>query len=321
MKTKNALAAAALMSCLWLSSALAANWTSATGFVTPTSMTFTITALNLNSAVDGSQTTIWTGSKTVTFARSDANFATASLGSAASVPNGRYTGLSISLSTNVTATINGNKYTGITGNGISTGTPIFSVGTTGTTAGSIATSGTAIAMSGLFPSSVTGTPGSTTFFPKVLCINTDTTQCKSTDQAVNPTGQALTITLISDLFHALVVDTAAPAVAFGNGAYPYAVFGGASAAVHLEVTSGTDVADATMLFDGSKNLLGLALNASGGINFRNGWPYVTVTTAPFTLPSAGNTANMAFVAKLDATGTGTLQFPVTSASTSRGLIT
>ena len=81
--------------------------------------------------------------------------------------------------------------------------------------------------------------------------------------------------------------------------------------------------DASLIFSGDGNIQTIQLNSKSSrkheLNGRNGFAMVTVKTTPagFIIPPNG----MAFIAELSLENSGTLKFPMTAQSMSRGLFT
>lgn len=299
-----------------------------TGFVTPSELTIHMTSLSLRSAdsegSDQGSIDIWSGDKAINFKRSDNSLAKTDLGDL-SIPEGRYSAMSMGMGAIFTVKIDGDKYQGATAGGISTGTPLYSIGSGDLKDdGSIATTGTAASIS-LDMTMNGGKPSSQTIFPTVICISESGSICHEGDYKIVQQGNSRAATsgatspadlnILMDLYHAIRIDALTHSAMFSN-AYPILLYGDVGASIHM-AHAGTTPADMGLLFASDKSIQAIYGNSANSVQFPNGFAQVTVNTTP---PGFPMVQQMAFVANVDTSGVGTATFPMTSESGSRGLI-
>jgi hypothetical protein len=285
-----------------------------------------MTSLSVSKVGGTGSTSVWTGDQALTFKRSDTSLAKTSLGTL-SIPEGRYSAMTLGMGPTFTVKIDGNKYQGATSGSISTGTALYSTGTGDLTASNaLGTSGTAVSIS-LAMSTGTSGPTSQTIFPQPVCVSSDASICKTGDyklvQQGNTRGSTTVGTvpgdmnILMDLYHAIRVDASDLSAYFSN-AYPVILYGDVGASVHLANT-GTTPADIGLLFASDKSIQAIYGNSANSVQYPNGFAAVTTTSVPTDYPTI---SGMAFVGSVTATSTGTASFPMTSGSDgkSRGLI-
>jgi hypothetical protein len=303
----------------------------ATGFVTPTTTTFTFTYVGLvltnNTIVDllgGGGTP---ANVPIDFNRSDTDFAPKPIGDL-SVPAGRFIGVKGCWLSERKIKLGGNAYHGRSGVKIAAGDLVYSVG-------SDATANDAVV--GLSPSPsptpsptptpttlsnyVIGPPGTectAAYFLRPVCVAEPdmsdagapnggvSSQCMSTDKQINPnTPGALNVDLLFDIYDSAAVDADTGAMANMIPTYPYVLFGDPGAAIHLNSYDGDVDSNISLVFDSDKQLIQLSAYSNlgsaatcdrGGVT-----PGVTVTAAPMGImvnPYAANTVD-----QFDASGT------------------
>lgn len=252
------------------------------GWVTPTSMTYNFTSMAIDSAAGGQSTLISTPFS-VTFNRTDANFASTTV-SNVSVPFGRYTGVNLAYASTVGITLNGVKFDGDGNYNCSSPPSPISPGATlytasaANVAGAINTTGPAVALNFANPSqAVTG------YFPSPICV-TDSSQsaCQAGDLVFTSSGAAanskgngkgmgaagvsLTINLLVDLYDSVSLDGGSGLVL--NIPNIAVVPGVPGAAVHLTVpqtaSGGTVPFNASLLFGPDKSLLVAQITQGNG---------------------------------------------------------
>jgi len=232
----------------------------AQGFITPTSLSMTITNLALIPVGAGTNSnnynTLISTNTPFTVNRADTDFVASSLGKI-SIPAGRFSGISITYLSARSFKANGVKYTGMNGTAISNGNTVYSSGTDASLAGAITTTvGTATTLGNYSAGGSNTTSGSTTYFPNIICVGAGGVGCQSGDTILDPTTTSVGAYIMLDLYNVINVNADTGSASMVTPSYPYVVFGTPGAAIHLEsVTAGTSASEITLLFDGSMNLM------------------------------------------------------------------
>ncbi len=285
-----------------------------TGFVTPSEMTITFTELRLITA-DNKNLTLMSGTFPHTFKRTDTDFAAVSL-AAITAPEGRFVGVQICYNTDRSVKLNGDTYHGASGGTLVEGDLVYSIGTTATATNSIQEAATST------PTTLTGyTIGNGTnncsqsYFAKVVCVSTDTSNCESTDTVVNPSTTVPNLNILMDLLNSVGVDATNSTLDNHVPIYPYPTIGPPGAALRLSATSGATIGNISLLFDSSKSLLYSSsyLNSGSLGGVCSGVAAVTATAAP--AGSFLNTFGPTFV-QTYADATGKVQFTTGNCGTS-----
>lgn len=245
---------------LFSSQALAISYT---GFVTPTSLTYNFSSANLQT-VDGSYVSLITDAFSVTFNRSDADFAGLTLKDV-TLPFGRYAAISLCQTSSVSAKLDGVTFDGPSGAALTYGGTVYTVKTDNST-GTIATS----VGSGAVTTTFSNSAGcNSTYFPQPLCVTDDTqTECVEGDIVYTSAGEVandkggttpdtgkvtLQLFLMVDLYDALAVDSDTGQIAGAPNVL--AVVGKPGAAIHLNKSTSSGTTNVSMLFSSATNLL------------------------------------------------------------------
>jgi hypothetical protein len=287
--------------------------TTLTGFVTPTSLTLTVTQLQLSGMYQTpGGTNFLPAPFTQTFNRTDPDFSPVTVQGSLPFPVGRFTSIVVCYSTNRSVVLNANAYQG--GGALSNGTPLYSNGTSALTAGSVGTS-----LTGTAPSTLTNytiPAGSATEtcvtnpFTVPICINDGSVQCSTGDYVLT----SPTLSLILDLYDSVGIDATHLSLDNHVAIYPYPVLIPPGAAVHLSSVNAGNVADLSLLFDQSKNLLFSSAYSTPGITgFCSGIGQMTVSGGPAT--SLVNPVGPTWVQKADYVGS-KIQFVAGTCTTS-----
>jgi hypothetical protein len=220
------------------------------GFFTPDTLKMTITKIELSKVAGGLETILSTNTD-ITFAKTDTDYSATALGNV-TIPEGRYTGASVSYTNTKTLTINGAVYQGQTAGSIVTGDTIYGA-STGTDMQE-ADPGQVHTIT--FTSNSTGA-SSTSLFNGVVCIAATSTSstCESTDTIITTPS----INMVADLYHA---GTAAEPTTSGYdmgigdyGFYPILLLDDPGASIHLNYSSGGFVANISLIFNKNAELI------------------------------------------------------------------
>ena len=331
----------------------------AIGYVTPTRLSIPITSIQLMSP-DGAQVApLATSGFTAVFSKRDGNLVEAELG-AISIPFGRWGEIGLGFGTGAewSATVDHGVFHGDTLTGafaVADGAVLTSVAGSARNVGALSTNANATAgeLRGLLWYDGNLEASSRTIFAKPICITDDTSICKPGDKIIDVSDAASgatandagsggadggadggaappSATIAAASLH-LVIDLQSWLSVYDDGSvraspvFPLVSLEKPGAAVHLFGTDtrqfdghlATTVSNVGILFGASKtDILGIFMNTSGGIaNFRNGSNTITLSGGNGVRPTWLTTYGLS----LD--DGGTLTFPVTSESASRGLVT
>jgi len=269
-------------------------WCYSTGMVSPTTYTLTARSISLitvdrNNKSSG-QFQIWRGTKEITFAATDTNFAKISMGNIG-VPAGRYGGVVLEYNRDTRATLNGVTYQGLNFAGTAGTTATYYSNTKSAVAlNSVTTSnpGTAGTLTELFKAAGTATSNGSgdtdttqSVFPPACVTNATVTVdannlatadgggCKTGDYVVKVGTTIPAVTILFDLSHFIGIDIKNDAARM-SPSYPIPIIGDAGAAIHLSnydaATGGTG--DITLLFNQAGQLVYASswTNSTGAYN-------------------------------------------------------
>ncbi len=251
------------------------------GWATPTKITYNFSSLSANSD-QGTAATLISDPFSVTFKRTDTNFANASV-SNITLPFGRYVSLGLCFAGSTDVTLDKVKFDGNGSYNCSASAPLTANSTISTVKsvnedGSIGTSGDAVA------TSFNGSTGcSITYLPSPICIS-DSSQsnCLSGDLVYTGDGSidntkgegkgkgasnvSFKISLLVDLYDGVVIDGGVGKIL---GVPPiFAMAGDPGAAIHLSVpqsaSGGTVPYNASLLFGPDKSLLSATVSQGNG---------------------------------------------------------
>ncbi len=245
------------------------------GFVTPSKMTMTVTSVGLidtNNALHWASTT----STQVSWSAADKDFSPVTIDDVI-VPEGRFVGAQVGYTTDRSVELSGHRYQGLDGAQGHDGQFVCSTPTGWAFQDKAADCPAPAAIAFSEAGGATAT-----YFDSVYCVATPASKaglCEATDTFIDASVEGnLTFNLLMDLYDNLQMDSdelsfdATRAFAGLNLAnYPYVVFGGLGAAVHLSTHSASagnqNDGELTLLFDPHKKLIfGTAFVTNGGGN-------------------------------------------------------
>jgi hypothetical protein len=273
------------------------------GNVTPASVTMTVTSVRLIPvSTTGSNVSVFEGSQSLTWKASDKDFSGTSV-SSLTVPAGRYVGAVVGYTTDRTVLLSGAyKYQGATNTGATVTNGSYPY-TTGSNAWAFSATPTTSTTSIKF----TQNGGATsTYFGGITCVATAATKatvCQTGDTFVEGSVPAnVTFNLLLDLYNLVQIDSDKTAIDANGGLslnlYPYIVFGGLGAAVHLTYQTGVGTAnqtqsDATLLLDPNKNFVFAYANTwlGGSSSGPPGWCNTPGSTRGSTAAPTGKVLN------------------------------
>jgi hypothetical protein len=230
------------------------------GFVTPNKISLTINGIYLIDT-SNSNVNVMNQKVPVSFTDTDTDFSQASF-SEIQIPEGRFLGAIVGYESGRTVVLGSHPYQGKDGSSVHDGEYVCSTSTGWTVQSSVCSSSSPLTFD------VSG--GATaSYFAKPICVTTASKKasvCQSSDSFIDASVPSnLVFNVMVDLYNNLNLDADTltyskssnyQSLASGN-AFPYVVFGGAGAAVHLSShTSGpVNVGEITLLFDSNKTLI------------------------------------------------------------------
>jgi hypothetical protein len=277
-------------------------------------MTITFTEADIISS-DNHNLTLLSGNFPTTFHKTDTDFAAIALGGI-TAPEGRFIGVRVCYNTDRTVKLTGATYHGAAGaGGLVDGSTISTTGTSTAISNNSITVSTAAgnALSGYVVGNGTNNCSSS-YFATPVCVTNDASHCQTGDKHIDPGTVVPNLNIMLDLFNSVGVDGANLTLDNHIPIYPYPTIGTPGASMHLTDTSGSNIANVSLLFGNDKALLytsAYSNNTFTGLCGGVGFVSVTAGPAGAFMNSYGPTAVQSFNSS-----TGKLQFATGNCGTS-----